>query len=316
MRPFRFGVVCSAGNRAELHELAREVEDRGYSTLAVTDHLDLSGAHVARLSWLPALASVAAVTSTLRLTTMVANHDLRHPAVLARDVATLDVLSDGRVELGLGAGWNPVEYGWAGLTLDPPATRVRRLSEYVAIVRGLLDGTVDTPFDLDGEFFTITAMPRVPASMQQPLPIVLGGSQRVVLSTAAREADTVNLLTLRDAGTADEVYREKSTWVHDAARAAGRDPELATSVVLVATDRTDPVEAVEAALPRSPFARHVAESRPLASIAAAPHVLAGDVSCIAEELVRRRELYGLSYYVMPAETLVEFQPVVDALAGQ
>jgi len=313
LRPFRFGVLSPAGTAPAWHGAAHEAEDRGYSTLVLTDHLDLSGAHVTRLSWLPAMASAAAVTTTLRFTTMVANQDLRHPAVLAREVATLDHLSFGRFELGLGAGWNPVEYAWAGIPLDPPAVRVRRLGEYATIVRGLLEPGVSEPLDFAGEFFTITGMPRIPASLQDPLPLMLGGSQRGMLSMAARQADIVNINTLKEEGSADDVLAEKTAWIAEAAGV--RTPELGTSVVLVATDDADPVEAVRRALPRSRFAQHVAESRSLESIATANHVLAGDASGIAEELLRRREAWGVSYYVVPAESMAEFQPVLDRLAG-
>ena len=308
MRPFRFGVVCSAHDASSLHAVAREAEAGGFSTLALTDHLDLSGAHVARLSWLPALASVAATTTSLRLTTMVANQDLRHPAVLARDVATLELLSDGRFELGLGAGWNPVEYGWAGLPLDPPNVRIRRLAEYAAVVRGLLNDD-PAPFSFDGEFFAITDMPPAPGRV----PLMLGGAQRRMLSLAAREADIVNLLTLRDSGPTDQVLTEKVGWVREAA--PERDPELAVSVVLVATDADDPAAAVTAALPRSPFARHVAEQRSVESVAAAPHVLAGSPARIADELRRRREVHGVSYWLVPQEDMAAFQPVLDELVG-
>lgn len=293
--------------------MARGAEQRGYSTLAVTDHLDLSGAHVARLSWLPALASAAAVTSTLRLTTMVANQDLRHPAVLAREIASLDVLSGGRFEFGLGAGWNPVEYAWAGLTLDPAPVRIRRLAEYVTIVRALLDPRDPSPVTFAGEFFTITDMPRVPASRQDPLPLMLGGALRTMLSLAAREADIVNLLTLRDQGTTDEILGEKTAWLTQAA--PHRHRELALSIVLVATDADEPVTAVEAALPRSAFARHVAQSQTIDQIAAAPHVLAGSPARIIDDLHRRREMWGVSYVLVPADAMDSLQPVIDELAG-
>ena len=310
MRPFRFGIVCAAATAAQLHEVAREAEGRGYSTLALTDHLDLSGAHVARLSWLPALASAAAVTSTLRFTTMVANQDLRHPAVLAREVASLDILSSGRMELGLGAGWNPIEYDWAGITLDPAAVRVRRLAEYAQVISLLLDATTET-VSFTGEFFTITAMPTAPHPTQRHVPLMLGGAQRTMLSTAGRLADIVNILTLRESGTTDEVMAQKVPWIREAA--GSRDVELGTSVVLVATDATDPADAVRAALPRSRFARHVTETQSVESVAAAPHVLAGSPEAIAEELVRRRERWGLSYYLIPEDAMTAFQPVLEAL---
>lgn len=310
MRAFRFGVLTRAGEADELHDCAREAEDRGYSTLALTDHLDLSGAHVTRLAWLPALASAAAVTTSLRFTTMVANQDLRHPATLAREVATLDLLSSGRFELGLGAGWNPVEYAWAGIELDSPGVRIARLGEYVAVIQGLLDGTAADPFTLDGEFFRITDMPRIPASVQQPLPLMLGGSQRSMLTLAGDRADIVNINTLKETGTVDDVLPRKLEWIHS----SGRHPELCASIVLVATGSDDPTTAVEQAMPTSPFARRVAERQPAHDIARACHVLAGSHAGIVDELNRRREAYGLSYYVIPAESMAAFQPVLEALA--
>lgn len=306
---FRFGVLTRAADRGALHETAREAQDRGYSTLALTDHLDLSGAHVTRLAWLPALASAAAVTTTLRFTTMVANQDLHHPATLAREVATLDIVSDGRFELGLGAGWNPVEYGWAGIELDSPAARIARLFEYVAIIRGLLDDSA-APFSLTGSHFTISDMPRIPASIQQPLPIMVGGSRRGMLTLAAQSADIVNINTLKEPGTVDDVLPEKIEWI----RATGKQPEIGTSVVLVATGAADPTAAVELAMPTSPFARAVAEHQPMSDISRACHVLAGSPSHIAEELIRRREAYGLSYYILPAESMDDFQAVMELVA--
>lgn len=315
MRPFRFGVLTGAGSPDDLRSIATEAEARGYSTLALSDHLDLSGAHVARLSWLPALAYAAACTSTLRLTTMVANQDLRHPAVLAREVVSLDILAGGRVELGLGAGWNPVEYRWAGLSLDPPKQRIARLAEYVSVVRGLVEPDREDAFDFAGEHFVVSAMPRVPASPQRPLPIMLGGSQPTMLALAASRADIVNILTLRETGSTDDVLAPRIRWIRDAANVAGRDPEVGMSVVLVAADADDPADAVREALPRSPFARHVAASQSVEAISKAPHVLAGSTGLIEAELRRRREVWGVSYYIIPAESMSDFQPVLDALSG-
>lgn len=310
IHPFRFGVLGPAADRASWHALALEVEDRGYDTLVLTDHIDLSGAHVSRLAWLPALASAAAVTTDLRFTTMVANQDLRHPAVVAREVATLDILSDGRFELGLGTGWNPVEYHWAGIPLDPPRVRIERLGEYVDVVRGLMSGG-SGPLTYVGQHFTITGMPREPASVQQPLPIMLGGSGPRMLALAAAKADIVNVNTLKDARPADVVLGE----MLGAIRTVGTDPEIGTSIVLVAAGSSDPVEAVRLALPSSRFAQHVAQEHPLEAIAKVNHVLAGGTDAIVEELQRRREVWGLSYYVIPSSAMADFQPVIDALGA-
>ncbi len=139
MRPFRFAAgVRSTATRAEFVDAVREVEALGYSSMMLSDHL------VDQLAPISALSVAAAVTSTLRLGTFVFNNDLRHPVVLAQELATLDRLSDGRLEIGIGAGWNKPEYEGAGIPYDPGTVRIDRLAESVAILKGLFaDGSVD-----------------------------------------------------------------------------------------------------------------------------------------------------------------------------
>jgi probable F420-dependent oxidoreductase len=295
---------------------ARDAEARGYSTLVLTDHLDLSGAHVTRLSWLPALAAAAAVTTKLRFATMVANQDLRHPAVLARDVATLDVLSAGRFELGLGAGWAQQEYAWAGLPFDSAGRRIERLEEYVAVVQGLLRLRDGETFSLAGRHFRITAMPGAPYPVQAHVPLMLGGARPKMLALAGRLADIVNILTLQDVGSTAQVLEDKLRWVRGGAGERFERIELATPIALVASAHADPLEAVRRALPQVPFARHVAAKMPLETVAASCFVLAGDVERIIGELIERRERWGLSYYVLPAEAMDAMQPVIERLAGR
>lgn len=301
------GVLSGAPDADALHAHARMAEDLGFTRLAVTDHLDLSGSHAARLSWVPALASAAAVTSTLRFTPMVANQDLRNPAVLACDVSSLDRLSGGRMELGIGAGWNEEEYRWAGIPYGGPGQRITRLSEVVAAMRGLLRDE-DTPFTLEGAQVRIDAMPRVP-SVQQPLPIRLGGAQPRMLALAAREADIVNINTLRETGTTDEVLDAKLAMLD------GYAGPLELSVVLVAVG-DDPVQAVRTALPTNRFAQHVAEAHGaegVEALARMPHVLAGSPAAIAEELIRRSEVFGITSTIVPAPSMPDMAPVLDLL---
>jgi probable F420-dependent oxidoreductase len=315
-KPFRFGALSPAATAEAWLRDAREAEARGYSTLVLTDHLDLSGAHVTRLSWLPAMAAAAVVTTKLRFTTMVANQDLRHPAVLARDVATLDVLSAGRFELGLGAGWTEKEYTWAGLRFDSAGRRIQRLEEYVGVVQGLLRLREGETYSLAGRHFTITAMPGAPYTVQVPVPLMLGGARPKMLALAGRLADIVNILTLQDIGTTGSVLDEKLRWVRGGAGERFDGIELATAVALVATAHSDPLEAVRRALPHTPFARHLAAKMSLETLAASCFVLSGDVERIVAELLERRERWGLSYYVLPAEAMNAMQPVIDRLAGR
>ncbi|GAB4198422.1 MAG: hypothetical protein OHK0022_17750 [Roseiflexaceae bacterium] len=134
-RPFRFGVVASAPqSRQAWHEQARRAEALGFATLQIWDHFD------AQPAALPAIVAAADATTTLRFGTQVLANDFRHPALLAREAATVDLLSDGRFELGLGAGWNADEYRRAGVAFDPPGVRVERLRESVQILKRLLAG--------------------------------------------------------------------------------------------------------------------------------------------------------------------------------
>lgn len=304
--PIELGVLTAAADAVHLHATARRAEDLGFTRLAVTDHLDLSGAHVARLSWVPALASAAAVTSTLRLTPMVANQDLRPAAVLACEVSSLDRLSNGRMELGIGAGWNADEYAWAGLPFDPAGARIDRLAEVITAVRGLLSAS-DEPFTLMGDQVTINAMPRVP-SVQQPLPIRIGAAQPRMLALAAGAADIVNVNTLWDTRPTDVVLGEK---IGILGNFPGR---IELSVVLVAIG-DDPMQAIEASLPTNPFAQRVVRttSGGVEALARMPHVLAGSVNAIAEEMQRRRERWSITSTIIPESSLAAGGAILEAL---
>src|SRR6266566_403785 len=148
MKPFRFGVnLAHARSRAEWQETARKVEALGYDTLTVPDHLtDL-------VSPMPALVSAAEATTRLRVGTNVLNNDLRHPVLVAREAAAVDLLTDGRLQLGLGAGSIKSEYDQAGLRFEPGGTRVERLAEAVRILKGLFTGQ---PITFVGQHYHVT----------------------------------------------------------------------------------------------------------------------------------------------------------------
>lgn len=312
-RPLRFGLLSSAGTAEEWQRDVARAEGDGYSSIVLTDHLDLSGAHATRLAWLPALADALARTTRLRASVMVANQDLRHPAVLAREATTLDLLSGGRIELGVGAGWVEAEYAWAGLSYDPAPVRVARLAEYCAVIRGLT--TIGAPrFSFSGEHFTIDRMPVAPVPVAGRLPIMVGGARPRVLGMAARVADIVNINTLRDDGPADEVLGEKVGWVRAAAGQRFDALELAMSVPLVAGGRGSPIDAVQRTLATDGFARHVAERAPLHALASAAFTLAGTSDEIVARLQERRQRHGISYVVLPAHAADVMAPVLARLA--
>src|SRR6266568_4197945 len=183
-RPFRFGVsVHQARSKEEWIALAQQAESLGYSTLQMPDHLGDQFAPV------PALLAAAEATHTLRIGSFVFDNDFRHPVMLAREAATLDLLSGGRFELGLGAGWNRSEYEQAGIPYDSPGVRVSRMEEALHIIKGLL---ADGPVNFSGKYYTVTDLEGHPKPVQRPHPpILIGGGGKRLLSIAAREATTV-----------------------------------------------------------------------------------------------------------------------------
>src|SRR5665213_225617 len=193
-RKFRFAIACSKGrSRHEFTELARKAEALGYSTLFVPDHfVDHDLAPVV------ALAHAAAVTETLRIGTFVLGNDYKHPVVVAREMASLDLLSDGRVELGIGAGWMTADYEKAGIPLDRPGVRIARLAESIKIIKGLF---APGPFTFHGEYYQVTELDGMPKPVQQPLPFFVGGGAPKILALAAREADIIGINANLRAGT-------------------------------------------------------------------------------------------------------------------
>lgn len=185
-RPFRFSVGGGTPLSAKaLGERGRKAEALGYSTYVLSDHLlDTLAPNVA-------LAAIAAVTSTLRIGHFVLNNDLRHPAVLHQELATLDVLSEGRLDIGIGAGWNEPEYRASGVAFEAVPDRVSRLEDAVAVLKGLFR---DEPLSFAGRHYTITAMDGRPKPVQRPHPpILIGGGGKRLLELAAREAQIVGL---------------------------------------------------------------------------------------------------------------------------
>src|SRR5918996_1244245 len=186
-RKFRFGVMCShADSATDFREKARKAEALGYSTLFVPDHfIDHPLAPV------PAMAAAAAATDTLRIGSLVLGNDYKHPVVLAREAATVDLLSDGRLELGLGAGWMTSDYDKAGLDLDRPGVRIDRLEESIAVLKGLM---ADGPFSFQGKHYTVTELDGQPKPVQRPHPpFIIGGGGPKILGLAAREASIVGI---------------------------------------------------------------------------------------------------------------------------
>jgi probable F420-dependent oxidoreductase len=309
MKPFRFGVnIRGAESRAECAEKARKIESLGFSTLLVPDHL----AEI--LPPLLPLVTAAEATTTLRVGPFVLNNDFRHPVLLAREAATIDLLSDGRLELGLGAGHMQSEYEQAGLPFDPAPVRIERLGESVRIVKSLLAGETTT---LDGCYYKVKAHRGYPPPVQKPHPpILIGGNARSVLSLAAREADIVGFTGLGFPKGAREVdvsgfkaerVDERFAWVRSEAGERFGQLELNVLVqrVVVTDDRRGVAAEIAAQWP----------ALTVEDVLQTPYALIGTVEQMAEALVERRERWGISYIATHEPFLDAIAPVVARLAG-
>jgi probable F420-dependent oxidoreductase len=317
MKPFRFlADPGDVSDGASLREAARRAEATGYSVLVFPDHV------VVPFGFVPLLATAAAVTDRLRVAPFVANNDLRHPALLAQDLATLDVLSGGRVEVAIGAGWNRPEYDALGIAFDPVGVRVARLAEAVTVLKGCFG---DGPFSFAGEHYTITNHDGLPKPVQRPRPpLFVGGGGRRILSIAGREADIVGLAHRTVVGLSGETLRsdprsitvaatlEKIGWVREAAGDRFDALELnvyPTGSEPIVTDH--PRKAVGDVL--DGIRARTGVDLEVDDYLASPHVFIGSVSKLAAKLVELRERLGISSFMVgDIDTLA---PVVERLAG-
>lgn len=307
MKPFRFGLQGHARDPHEWRALAREAETLGYSTLYVPDHFDPDSI------WSPivALTVAAEATTTLEVGSLVLGNDYKHPAVAAKEFASLAHASGGRVVFGLGAGWLRSDYDALGLRYDEPGVRVGRLEEALTVAKGCF---APGPFSFRGEHYEISDYHAQPALEHPPTILVGGGAQRV-LSLAAREADIVGINPNLRAGEIGV----------DAARSALRsqtDQKVAW-VRAAAGDRIDHIELqiryFFAAVTDDKYA--LAESvAPMFGVEAADALesgvaLVGTVDDICDQLIARRERWGVSNVVLGGDQAIEFAAVVERLAG-
>ncbi len=240
--PFRFAAQLSTapdGQARGWADQARKAEDLGYSTLFMPDHFG------DQLAPVPALMAVADATTSLRIGALVHDNDYKHPLVLAKELATLDVLSEGRLEIGLGAGWMRTDYEESGIPYDPPAVRVDRFEEGLAIIKGLLE--TDGPFSFEGDHYKVKEHHLRPRPFQRPRPpLIIGGGGKRVLGIAGRSADIVSVNVNLKGGTAGpevvpdatpERTLEKVEWVRQAAGARFSEIELNSPGGVRAQDR-------------------------------------------------------------------------------
>jgi probable F420-dependent oxidoreductase len=308
-RPFRFGaVIHGARSREDWRNQASKIEDLGYSTILAPDHFEMVD-----ISPTIALMAAAEATSELRVGSFVFNNDLRHPTVLAKDIATLDLLSSGRCEWGLGAGYLPDDYEKAGIALEPPGVRIERMEEALGVIKGFFS---DEPVSFSGKYYTVRNLNGLPKPLQKPYPpLYIGGGGKRVLSFAAREADIVGFTAiLKPGGTGfqmtditAEATAQKAEWVREAAGARFHRLEINSFVFSVKV--TDHREVV---------ADHAAAYMGLTGeqVLASPHCLIGTTEQICEDLHIWRERYGISYFsILGDENIDALGPVISHLKG-
>ncbi|MEI8051088.1 MAG: TIGR03621 family F420-dependent LLM class oxidoreductase [Actinomycetes bacterium] len=309
MHRFRFAIQLStAPSKKAWHDLARKVEDLGYSTLYVPDHFD------DQLAPMIACAVAAEATTTLNVGTLVLDNDYRHPFVLAKEAATLDLLTEGRYEFGIGAGWMKTDYESSGIAYDSPGVRVDRLIEALEVFRQLFN---DGRCTFDGTHYHITDAVQTPMPITPGgPPLVLGGGSKRVLTLAASVADIVSVVPSLKAGeiglemapqAAPARYDERAEWIRAAAAGRASAPEIQawTMFAAVTDDEATLYEQFSALF-----------GLPAEEIAESPVGLVGSVESIIDKLEARRERWGFSYIVLHEAEIEAFAPVVAALSGR
>ena len=312
MRPFRFlADAHEIVTGPELAARARRAEQMGYSALVVPDHL------LGQLSPVVAMATVAAATSTLRMSAFVLNNDLRHPAVLAQDLASIDVLSGGRLDIAIGAGWNKPEYDAIGLAFDPTPVRQARLAESVTVLKGLFTGE---PVRFAGEHYAINDYTAAPVPVQRPHPpFFIGGGGRRTLTLAGREADIVGLAPRIGAGGRVDgasltlaAAREKIGWVRDAAGDRFDFLEFNTYPSMWPVTVTDDLHGEARRVVDGLRARAGVELTE-DEVIDSPHLFIGSVDRLVEKFQQLREELGISSVLLG--DIDALAPVLERLSG-
>ncbi len=314
-RPFRFGLIVERFSSHEaLLRTTRQAEAAGFSTLLIRDHF-IEEPFAPQFAPLVTLAVAAQAATTLRFGTLVIDNDYRNPALLAKEAATLDVLSDGRFELGLGAGWARDEYAQIGVPFDPPGARISRLSEGIQVLKGLWG---EGPFSFAGEHYQVSGLDNFPKPVQKPhLPLLLGAGGRRMLELAAREADIIGIMgsPIRNgvisgnpSARLEARMAEQVGWIRQAAGPRFDVLELSVVASILVTDN------------RRRDAREFAARRGWHGVTAdavldMPAVLIGTIDQICADLVARRNRLDVSYFIFADRDLESAAPLVERLSG-
>jgi probable F420-dependent oxidoreductase len=317
VHPFRFLTdISDLLDGPALSVAARRAESLGYSALMMPDHL------VEQYAPIPFLTAAAMATETLRVGTFVFNNNLRHPAVLAQDLATLDRLSGGRLQIGIGAGWNKPEHDAIGIPFEPVGMRIAKLTEAIAVLKGCFG---DEKFSFTGEYYTITDYDAPPKPVQRPHPpIFIGGGGKRLLTLAGREAQTVGLAprlrkdeqgnpALDTLSITVAAAEEKIGWVRAAAGDRFGEIEFNTyptggPMVLTSNAKAEAARCADKLRERTGVELTVEE------ILESPHIFIGSVKQLTQKVVDLRERLGINSFLF--DDMEAFAPIVEQLAGR
>jgi probable F420-dependent oxidoreductase len=305
-RRFRFGIQLHTSATADgWRDAARKAEDLGYDTLFLPDHFG------DQLAPVPALQAAADATTTLKVGALVFDNDYKHPVVLAKEMATMDVLSGGRVEFGIGAGWMKSDYDQSGISYDPPGVRVTRMEEGIEVIKGCF---ADGPFSFSGEHYTITGLDSLPKPVQRPHPpFLIGGGAKRVLRIAGREAQIVGINPSIHSGAVDQAAAQngaadetdkKLAWVKEGAgdRYADLELNMLQFAAILTDDRAGTAEMMAPLFGLDP-----------SELETYPHACIGTVEQICESIQYRRARWDVSYITFQGDTMEAMAPVVAAL---
>jgi len=309
IKPFRFGVQASSQpDRKSWIDLAKRTEAAGFDVLTMPDHF------TDQLAPVPALMSVADATTKLRVGALVWDNDYKHPVVLAKELATMDLLSDGRLELGIGAGWMITDYEQSGIPYERAGLRIERMIEGIDVMKGCF---AQGPFSYAGKHYTITDYTATPLPVQKPCPpILIGGGGPRVLKLAAQLADIIGVNpSLKDGVVNGETIKDMSAEAVQekidiiTANAGARMPDIELNVrTFLVNIRDSAQEAIEGTA-------NMFKVDP-SLVANSPFAILGPPAKIAEDLLARRERWGFSYVIVGGEDVEKFAPVIKILAGK
>jgi probable F420-dependent oxidoreductase len=289
----------------------QRAEAMGFYSISVPDHI---GPSLPQLAPIVSLASAAMVTERIRLAITVLNNDFRNPTLLAKEIATLDIMSKGRVDMGIGAGWLEEDLTKTGIaTWDPPGTRVSRLFESITVLRQLFTGE---PVNFEGEYYSIKDFTSVPRPIQNPFPIMLGGGGKRMLSYAAKNAQIISILT-QMSGTADtrkSAFNDQLSWIRDAGGYERDDLTIGVRVLFGAVGTAGESRAESAARALGPTGMPVAGGLTTDELLESPFGLIGNTAELVNHVQAINTQYGITYFTVSEPLAWELGPLIAALA--